>query len=421
MLFKKIISQEAPSFFNQQKIDPHKVQVTFSETEIIDELNEKERKKIKTVIIADEEQFENLSSAEIDRFIKYLSSHYINVDTVKTANKVYNEQSLQLLSKQNSVLESLELSDIHRKTLTDFKRRINNNKEITYNEKTRLFNHVENLAKSSEDEITQFVDAISKMDERPHLQKDRVISIASPSTSILFGAWLFCKSIFVENPDAAGIGIGYSIGIAVLGTLVGIHHSFRYENKEIEDYYYSEKNKLRDLATVFSPSQGSKIYAVVRPALVHREGAIGTFWAASVVPYHCYNYERICGYSLGHKAKFYDSLEAAKAEFELAVDPVFNKKQGFNAASDKLQEAIIEMDHEQGKIINLCKLHTYQIPMEKIPKDDDTYKQIQLGEWKEKPITSIDVTSGAVDELNNQYKEQSKSLHEENASILAFS
>jgi len=100
------------------------------------------------------------------------------------------------------------------------------------------------------------------------------------------------------------------------------------------------------------------------------------------VIFYKFLYEHVCGYMLGHKSYFYNSLNKAKDTFlESSINTFYFSK--------LLQQSIIiELESDDIKIIKFLNIYT-------ISSDNLT--------WSKKTININEVSIGALAEINRHY------------------
>lgn len=138
----------------------------------------------------------------------------------------------------------------------------------------------------------------------------------------------------------------------------------------------------------------TKLYAVVSPATIWTPpkddlDCNGCCTDPIVAIWHKINYEQVCGYSLGHNAQFYPTLETAQQNCGL-------------------QHAIVELDTRNDAIARFAKLHTSEEVTKKnapVPGHPGFFAKHTYVEWISIRIKKDDVTAGALEELNRQYRD----------------
>lgn len=152
-----------------------------------------------------------------------------------------------------------------------------------------------------------------------------------------------------------------------------------------------------------------KIYAIVYPAFTtNGDGGFADLASIAVVPFHKFNYEQVCGYSLGRTAEFYDSLEEAKHPFREATagDLAW-------LARRRNQNAIIELNVDQDKITGFSSIYTV-VGITKLPKpsnqnnNNSFFKPVDTPEWKQESIHTSDLSVNALSEINKQYQNRNE-------------
>lgn len=152
----------------------------------------------------------------------------------------------------------------------------------------------------------------------------------------------------------------------------------------------------------------TKLYAIVKPAYTFLGQGLSNMGHLIDLPYfvlapaHRLIYEHVCGYSLGHDAEFFDTIEEAKNGFETAVKT--NREYLYGKV---IQNAIIELECEEGSITK-CS-HIYSVKdIEKFShpskKDNRFFVSQCIPVWKQHAIKDEDISPNALSELNRQYK-----------------
>lgn len=147
----------------------------------------------------------------------------------------------------------------------------------------------------------------------------------------------------------------------------------------------------------------SKLYAIVYPAYSMSGDGLADLPYLVATPLHKMLYEQVCGYSLGHKVDFFNTLEVAKVGFEEAVEK--------NAHALEMQSAIVELNVEEGQVVGFDALYTPS-KIQQLMKPESTrpgfFKPVNVPTWKETKITPKDITSKALAEINRQYQESNE-------------
>ena len=145
-----------------------------------------------------------------------------------------------------------------------------------------------------------------------------------------------------------------------------------------------------------------KVYAIVQPACTDN-GSSADVVNLLVAPFHYFAYERICGYSLGNKVTFYNTLEDAKAYFTPELVTKDSRSWGLDV---RRQSAIIELDTKDGElneILNIIKFDGYKSVFKKSEDVSDAFEQHFAAQWYTRQIKGNDVTVGAFTVLSNEY------------------
>jgi len=145
-----------------------------------------------------------------------------------------------------------------------------------------------------------------------------------------------------------------------------------------------------------------KLYATIQPAYIFVGDGLADLPFLFIAPYHFINYERVCGYSLGHDVTFFDSLQEAQKQFGIEL-----KKNEISQYYFQRQNALIELDVKEDKIIRFIKIHTIEKmkPIFKIIDDENGYfEKRYVPVWNIKPIQLDDLSNGALNEINAHYK-----------------
>ncbi|WP_392538026.1 hypothetical protein [Legionella sp. 227] len=145
----------------------------------------------------------------------------------------------------------------------------------------------------------------------------------------------------------------------------------------------------------------TKIYAIVSPAFTMSGDGFADIAYLAVAPFHKLFYERVCGYSLGHNAHFYDTIQEAKSRFERVI-----ASDAASISRRVTQSAIIELEFDQGQIIGFNKIYIVDdiTQLIKSKKDARFFKVIDVPVWKELTIGSADISANALAEINRQYQ-----------------
>lgn len=130
-----------------------------------------------------------------------------------------------------------------------------------------------------------------------------------------------------------------------------------------------------------------KIYAVVKPA--HVGDSENPFICIDLVAilWHRAKYERVCGYSLGHDAKFFSDLNTA-----------------IKNTSRYEESAVVELEvDEQGQITAFGELYEYRGMREKFVQDDGSrfFSRVNVPFWDSRIIDEY--TPGALAEMQRQF------------------
>ena len=148
----------------------------------------------------------------------------------------------------------------------------------------------------------------------------------------------------------------------------------------------------------------AKLYAIVQPAYVGSSENPLIFIDIAVILYHKMNYERICGYSLGHDVKFFNGLDDAKNRIQPEVT---NKIPRPLRYTNSTYSAIIELEtNKQGKITACNRIFEFdgvETRYKKLNQDDQSFVKVKVPTWSVRDITSTDLTQDALQEINRQY------------------
>jgi hypothetical protein len=151
----------------------------------------------------------------------------------------------------------------------------------------------------------------------------------------------------------------------------------------------------------------NRIYAIVYPPIATPPSDSFVICCVPCITlFHKARYEQILGYSLGHKPKFFTTLEAAQAEYLKPVMPRYDS-------------AILEMDFDQdkGMVTKFNKIFKYyekpQAETYTVPDYDKKFtRTVNKPAWEELPLTDYartnTVTPGALQAINKQYREEMK-------------
>jgi hypothetical protein len=128
-----------------------------------------------------------------------------------------------------------------------------------------------------------------------------------------------------------------------------------------------------------------KTYAIIQPAATYQyevnlSSIQNNLYSLFAQMQHRFEYEHVCGYSLGHSLKFYDSLQSA-------VDQVKSQ-----------QYAVIEI--ELDTLDNVC--------VNRIT----SYSKMSSS-WLTRDVASHEVSPGALNEIARQFAENRQTNHQE--------
>lgn len=140
----------------------------------------------------------------------------------------------------------------------------------------------------------------------------------------------------------------------------------------------------------------TKLYAVVKPPHSFSVHNILDMSFLVMLPIHKLMYEYISRFSLGHQAEFFDSLDEAKAGFEIAI--ATNKELVYE---EVVQQGILELECEQGRIVRCSIIYTVK-DIQK--KEDSFFKMKSIPLWQQRIVTCDELSTQALSELNKQYK-----------------
>jgi len=139
----------------------------------------------------------------------------------------------------------------------------------------------------------------------------------------------------------------------------------------------------------------TKKYALIYPAFTYAYDGLADLPALVIEPLHKFTYAKICGYSLGHQPKFFETLEEAK-EFNVSTCmPKIAK-----------QNAVIELDVEDENILAVSKIHNVKEVQLTQPSEKYAgfHEPVTKMEWEDRDVVKADLTEGALEELNIQYR-----------------
>ncbi len=148
----------------------------------------------------------------------------------------------------------------------------------------------------------------------------------------------------------------------------------------------------------------TKLYAIVKPAYTFKGQGLVEIPCLLLEPIHKLMYETVCNFSLGHEVDFFDCLDEAKNEFELAV--ANNREYEYGAT---VQNAIIELDRDGKDIKGFLNMYTVReigSTNQFAQQPDRFFKAQYIPLWNTQVISHGDVSSNALNEINRQYRDR---------------
>jgi len=138
----------------------------------------------------------------------------------------------------------------------------------------------------------------------------------------------------------------------------------------------------------------SKIYALVYPSYTFCGDGCGDMPALVIIPFHYFAFEKVCGYSLGHQADFFENLDQAKE---------FMKRRKID---HEARGAVIEMDVNGDELTNICNIHLPKTldATQEIPNHPGFFQPVKLVDLECRVVKRDEITEHARDELNKQYQ-----------------
>src|SRR3990167_3710059 len=135
----------------------------------------------------------------------------------------------------------------------------------------------------------------------------------------------------------------------------------------------------------------SKVYAVIQLAFTD-DGSSASLIAPFVSLFHMAKYERICGYSLGQKIHFFDTLEAAQ---DFLMPRTGSKPSGMNLS---LQDAVIEFHVNHDEVTGYGSIYEVSQTREVLKKSElegDFLEKVKVPVWSERDISLSEISANA--------------------------